>query len=99
MGLPCDGWKNKVGTGDRSCSCGTWKQHWISFSNKDWPDTCSVLGCLNRATLGAHVYNPDVTGEHIVPMCDSCNKRINSFPLKSGITLVSANQSETCGKT
>lgn len=96
---PCSGWKNKAGTGNRSCICGSWKNHWINFSDEPWPEKCSVSGCSNKATLGAHVYNPNVTGEHIVPMCDSCNKRIYSFSLKDGITLISANQSETCGKT
>ena len=23
------GWKNKVGTADRACKCGSWKNHWI----------------------------------------------------------------------
>lgn len=98
MGLPCDGWKNKVGTGERSCSCGTWSQHWINFSNKKWPKTCSVSGCSNEATLGAHVYNHNVSGERIVPMCNSCNKLKDEFSLKGGVTAVHANQSKTCGK-
>jgi hypothetical protein len=51
---------------------------------------CSVLGCSSAPTLGAHVINPDVTGEKIVPMCDSCNGVDESFDLKGGITLVSA---------
>ena len=91
-------WKNKSGTGVRSCSCGSWKQHWINFSHKTWPMQCSVAGCTNAPSLGAHVINAAVNGEKIVPMCDSCNKRTDYFNLKGGITLVSANRSETCEK-
>ncbi len=96
---PCSGWKNKAGTGTRSCACGSWKNHWIKFSGKTWPAKCSVSGCSNEPTLGAHVYNSNVNGEKIVPMCDSCNKLSGEFSLRDGTILVSANQSETCGKT
>lgn len=99
MGLTATGWKNKVGTADRACKCGTWKQHWINFSKKAWPESCSVKGCTNSPTLGAHVINPDVTGERIVPVCDSCNKLGDSFSLKGEINCPSANKSETCEKT
>ena len=98
MTMPSKNWKNKKGTGDRSCKCGTWKQHWINRSGKDWPTFCSVNGCINKATLGAHVINSKVSGEKIVPMCESCNKLTDEFDLTNGTTVVSANVSETCGK-
>lgn len=98
MGVTCDGWKNKVGTGDRECKCGSWKQHWINNSGKAWPEKCSVAGCDNKPTLGAHVYNPDVIGEMIIPACDSCNKKTSEFSLKVGVTLVPASKQKTCGK-
>lgn len=98
MSITCNGWKNKVGTQDRACKCGSWKNHWINFSGEKWPEKCSVSGCNNDATLGAHVYNPKVSGEKIIPACDSCNKRADEFSLKSGVTLVSANRWETCEK-
>lgn len=98
MGVTCDGWKNKKGTGVRSCNCGSWKQHWINSSGKTWPSECSVKGCTNKATLGAHIINSNVSGEKIVPACDSCNKLTGEFSLKGGITVVSANKSETCDK-
>jgi hypothetical protein len=31
-------------------------------------------------------------------MCDSCNKLTDSFDLNGGVTLVSANKSDTCDK-
>jgi hypothetical protein len=96
MTLPTSGWQNKGGTSGRSCKCGTWKQHWINSSSKSWPATCSILGCSNPATLGAHVFNNNVTGERIVPACDSCNHLSSQFNLKGGVTLVSANKQNTC---
>jgi hypothetical protein len=88
-------WKNKNGTGEKDCKCGSWKNHWVNFSGEAWPDLCSVVGCEEKPTLGAHVINPNVSGEKIVPMCDSCNKKNISFALKS-IVVVSANTAETC---
>ena len=98
MSLPNSGWKNKVGTGARTCKCGSWKQHWINFSDKPWPSECSVKGCSNKPTLGAHVINKDVEGERIVPMCDSCNKLTESFALKGSVICPPANTSITCDK-
>lgn len=98
MSITATGWSNKGGTGERACKCGTWKQHWINFSRKVWPSTCSIKGCSNAPTLGAHVKNQSVAGERIVPMCDSCNKLSGTFTLKGSITVPSANKSETCEK-
>lgn len=91
-------WKNKKGTSGRSCNCGSWKQHWINNSGKSWPSKCSIDGCNNSATLGAHIINSSVSGEKIVPACDSCNKLEGEFDLKGGVTVVSANKSESCEK-
>lgn len=96
MSLPTTGWKNKEGTGSRTCKCGSWKQHWINFTKENWPSTCSVEGCNKTPTLGAHIINPQVSGERIAPMCEDCNKRTDTFTLKSGVVLSSANTSETC---
>ena len=98
MSITASGWSNKGGTGIRNCSCGSWKQHWLNFSEKTWPTACSVEGCYNSPVLGAHIRNPNVTGEKIIPMCDSCNKLTGTFNLKGGVTLVNANTSETCDK-
>lgn len=97
MELPAENWKNKKGTAERSCSCGSWKQHWINNSNESWPTKCSVKGCTNDAELGAHVINLKVSGEHIVPMCNSCNQLNSEFELKGKVRLVSANVANTCG--
>ena len=91
-------WKNKNGTGERTCACGTWKQHWLNYSNRKWPSSCSVSGCTNQPTLGAHIINSSVSGEKIVPMCVSCNNKTGFFDLKSTEILVDANKSKTCEK-
>lgn len=97
MSLPNDGWSNKAGTGDRSCRCGTWKLHWIHYSGAPhWPLICSVDGCGNSASVGAHIRHPGVSGEQIVPMCISCNGRGGLLRFKAGTYVASANQSETC---
>ena len=98
MSLPADGWKNKKGTAERSCKCGSWKQHWINYLQEKWPSKCSVYGCNNPATLGAHIINSNVTSEYIAPMCDSCNKRNTEFRLKGDTLLAPANKQSTCEK-
>jgi len=97
MCLPTNGWKNKGGTGDKYCNCGSWKNHWINNSKKSWPSVCSISGCFNIPTLGAHIYNRNVQGEYIAPACDSCNRLSDEFYLKPGVTLVRANKQLTCG--
>lgn len=91
-------WKNKKGTGERICRCGSWARHWVNFSEQPWPDYCSVEGCYEKASLGAHVYQPPSKEEYIIPMCDDCNHKTDLFDLKSDVILVSANKSKTCDK-
>lgn len=88
MDLPLNGWKNKNNTAERTCSCGSWKNH----SGKQWPKECCVADCHNFATLGAHIYNSfsGDSSEYIVPACDSCNQNKDVFSLKQGTILVHA---------
>lgn len=96
--VTANNWKNKGGTGDRKCKCGSWKAHWKNNTTKSWPSKCSISGCDNSSSLGAHVINSDVSGEWIIPACSSCNQKESEFDLKGEITLVSANKSNTCEK-
>lgn len=91
-----ENWKNKNGTGDRECKCRTWKNHWMNFTKLDWPSKCSVSGCNNPPTLGAHIYNESETGEWIAPFCDSCNKLREKFDLVGNLVLAPANKNKTC---
>lgn len=88
-------WKNKNGTSDRECACGSWIKHWEKISKRDFPTKCSVKGCNEKASLGAHVISNSVSGEWIAPLCASCNKRSDEFSLKPGTILVSANKKLT----
>lgn len=98
MGVTPKNWKNKNGTTGRRCSCGSWKQHWLNYSRKSWPKNCSVYGCTTKPTLGAHIIHTNVSGEKIVPMCNSCNSLSSFFSLNVGVTLINANKSQTCNR-
>jgi hypothetical protein len=92
MSIPATGWSNSVGTTDDSCSCGTWKDHWINNTNKSWPNDCSLNNCPSNPSLGAHVENSAVSGVRIVPMCDSCNGKNGSFTLRGDVSVPEANK-------
>lgn len=96
--------KNLNGTGDRKCKCGTWILHFNKFSkrNLDWVSKCSVMGCNADATDGGHVKFLAGTDEsqYIVPLCKRHNLDFGAeFDIKAGVDRVSANVSETCGKS
>ena len=78
-------WSNMRNTSERTCSCGSWKDHWKNYSGHRWPATCSVEGCFAEPVLGAHVKRDNDASGYIVPMCDSCNKKSEHFALKSSV--------------
>ena len=95
--------KNANGTADRTCKCGSWIAHWENFSQKT-SKKCSVTGCSNDATLGAHTTRPLAknndykTHHYIIPMCSTHNgKHGEEFLTKVNLTFVWANVKETCG--
>ncbi len=96
--LSTEGWSNRIGTAELDCVCGSWRQHWVNHSGESWPSQCSVLGCTNPATVGAHIVQPAVTGVRIAALCDACNKRSGTFTLKDGTRLAQSNVAATCGK-
>jgi len=98
MGVTTNGWANHKEPGEKACECGSWKEHWLSFAAKPWPEGCSVQGCSNSASVGGQVTNPAVTGVKIAPMCDTCNALDAPFNLDGGITLVNGNVAETCAR-
>ncbi len=76
-------WENATDTSNDTCSCDSWMQHWINATNGHfWPSLCSVLYCNEEPDVGAHVINPDIDGERIIPMCYSCNQKSGSFTIK-----------------
>lgn len=87
--------RNLRSTSHRACTCGTWMDHWYNDTGSS-RSTCSVLGCSNEASVGAHVLDMDGRAgweEWIVPMCHSHNHHSNDEEmwLDSRIILVSAN--------
>lgn len=92
MNFPLNGWKNKNGTSEHSCSCGSWKNHWINNSGKTWPIFCSASDCMQIAEVGAHVINYSLRDEWIIPLCKGCNQRTDAFSISAYATPVSANK-------
>ena len=95
---------NINGTSDNKCKCGSWKAHWEKFNEgKDtWPTYCSVYGCLETATVGAHVQKEtDSNKWFIIPFCDKHNGpefKGESIDVPDYTSFASANRSETCDK-
>lgn len=89
---------NSTGTGERSCSCVSWLDHWKTFSEQEVPTYCPATGCLNKKLVGAHVTIEGRDGQWIVPLCGDCNKKTGTLEYSDSYTPVSANKSETCEK-
>lgn len=91
---------NINGTSSNTCRCGSWKQHWINQSGERWPAYCSVIGCMERASVGAHVQK--IRGSqswYIIPLCTHHNNQFGQDAEVSEYTrFISANKSDTCDK-
>ena len=87
-------------TSDNTCSCGSWKQHWINQSGKSWPTYCSAIGCMKPAEVGAHVQRIKGSDKwYIIPMCTHHNnQRGCDADVSVNTIFVSANKAETCEK-
>ncbi|MGD1336079.1 hypothetical protein ACP6H1_27175 [Vibrio harveyi] len=94
--------RNQGGTGERSCSCGTWLKHWEKFAESK-ANQCRVSGCTNKAIVGAHVRRPYAANprvNYIIPMCSVHNGQNSDvdMTIQAHTTFVLANVSETCGR-
>jgi hypothetical protein len=92
---------NINGTSDRTCSCGTWLDHWKNFSGMRLPTCCPETFCVQEPEVGAHVQRDDATDKnwYIVPLCKKHNAETGkSITVSHSVGLVSANVKETCGK-
>lgn len=98
MSIAANGWSIKGGTSLRTCACGSWIKHWITYSGQFWPPKCSVAGCSNAPSVGGHVVHQGGMGEGIVPLCASCNRLSGTVVLKPGISIASASKADTCEK-
>jgi hypothetical protein len=93
-----DNWrvKNLNGTTGLRCSCGSWIKHWFKYT-KSARKTCAVVGCMQTASVGAHVISCDKRTDvqwWIAPFCSGHNNWRFTEPvfLKTEIELVSANK-------
>jgi hypothetical protein len=87
--------RNARGTSRRRrCDCGSWLDHWYNETGS-FRITCSVLGCSDVATVGAHVVDVSRRGTKprhwIVPTCHQCNMASDELAIKVSVALVSAN--------
>ena len=95
--------RNQAGTADRSCHCGTWLDHWKTYTKSPGDAKCAVEGCEQDAEVGAHVelnLVSDFKGKSfIAPMCLEHNgKHGGEFRTKPGHLLAVGNVADTCGK-
>lgn len=90
--------QNVRGTGNRTCYCGSWLQHWVNFSRQSLPQKCCALGCDEAPVVGGHVMKTNSldTKQYIVPICSTHNAVTQPYYVVC--SLVSANVSETCGR-
>jgi len=90
---------NINGTADTKCSCGSWMNHWKSFSGQTIT-LCPVGACLNKDLVGAHVQKADSQDAkwYICPLCGEHNKSTGTLTIPDTIKLVPANKAETCDK-
>lgn len=92
---------NINGTSDKTCSCGSWLDHWKNFSGQSVPTYCPESSCTQKPEVGAHVQKDSSSDKswYIVPLCKTHNGETNkSLTISDNINLVSANVSETCEK-
>lgn len=86
--------KNIPDTGDETCACGTWLDHWKNGSGEAIPTYCPAIDCLKKDLVGAHVRKVGDTTAYIVPLCKTHNADTGTFDVPDHTTLVLA----TCGK-
>ena|SRR5712664_3416856 len=92
---------NINGTSEKSCFCGNWLNHWKKFSGQATSEYCAAHGCLEEATVGAHVQRDSSSdrGWYIIPFCDKHNRETGqTIEIGDTVALASANVSTTCGK-
>jgi hypothetical protein len=84
--------RNIIGTSGRRCQCGSWlNHHYIETGSSQ--RICSIFGCGNEVSVGGHVevVSSSDQGHYIVPLCHTCNARLDDMELKRNVVAVSAN--------
>ena len=91
---------NINGTSDNTCKCASWLEHRKKFSGEALPTYCPETNCIKKPDVGAHVQKDGSTVWSIIPLCKDHNaQKGKSLSVGDWVTLVSANVSQTCGKS
>jgi hypothetical protein len=92
---------NLNGAAQHTCKCSGWLQHWRNFSVLPMPYRCPGLLCREKAEVGVLVQRDDDadTNWYIVPLCKLHSQLKGSLEISSFTPLISADVSETCGKS
>lgn len=98
VAYPANGWRNVIGSASYpKCKCGSWRQHWLTFSGAKSPGEYAAEYRINEPENGAHIRNAAVRGENIASLCHECNEQTDEFSQKAGTLLVPASRKGTCG--
>lgn len=101
---------NVPNTGELTCSCHDWKEHWLHFAEPNHPqirpsNICSAEGCFREFEVGGHVrkvslYGRSDPGVYIIPLCKICNHPSNAKPyvIRPSTRLAVADPSRTCNR-
>jgi hypothetical protein len=93
--------KNLNGTSPNVCKCGSWLEHWKKFSGQPASHCCELM-CTKKPEVGAHIQkdaSPDACW-YVVPLCSTHNAETGkTMDISDRVVLVSANVTETCGKS
>ncbi|HNT16722.1 MAG TPA: hypothetical protein PKJ37_02345 [Acidobacteriota bacterium] len=92
--------RNINGTSQNTCKCGSWLNHWKTYSHQEIPGRCPVQNCPERVLVGAHVQKADSDDNawYIYPLCKGHNASTgHTLEVSDSYRLVSANIAGTCG--
>lgn len=97
-------WVKNLGcTQERTCNCGSWKNHWIHYQDgglvHSLSASCSVVGCDGKFERGTRVKRG--AGDQdcfVVPMCSEHDDQVGELlQISEGTIFVSADPRRTCG--
>lgn len=91
--------KNVKGTSEKSCSCGTWIDHFKKHSGGRGT-ICYVTTCNDTDVVGAHVVKADGSDstQYIVPLCQKHNKDTGVMDVALTSLDVRASELPGCGR-
>ncbi|MDR3670525.1 MAG: hypothetical protein P4L36_06765 [Holophaga sp.] len=80
------------------CRCGTWLQHWDTFSRQR-ANFCMVVDCNSKPEVGGQVRKEGQDRVYIVPLCRACAAKAGQLlEVVNNVNLVPADLEETCAR-